>query len=362
MRITALHVIPSFAGGGAERQLVRLAAGLSEAGVDVHIAYLHPGPNFDAAMQSGATLHQLNVSSNHDPRALFRLRALIKKIRPTVIQTWLLHADVFGGIAARMSGIPWLLSERSSAAMYSNGLKFKLRRRLGLFADAIVANSEGGLAYWRAASFRRPCYLIRNIVQPPIVNLTEPAIVAKVPTLLAIGRLSEEKNYPLLLEALEILFKRLPEVQATILGEGPEHLRLLSRVASSTTLSGRVNFLGHVEDVPRRLAEASVFVSLSRFEGTPNTVVEAIVHGCPLVISDIPAHRELLTPDEACFVEFNSPNAIAEVLYKQLIEYQEARARAQRAKHRLGDWSMERIAEQYIAVYNDSEKRSKSCE
>jgi glycosyltransferase involved in cell wall biosynthesis len=236
--------------------------------------------------------------------------------------------------------------------MYSKGFKFALRRRLGLRADAIVANSEGGLAYWRAAGYTGPCHVIRNMTEVPPSGGTERSVANRFPKLLAIGRLSEEKNYPQLLDALEIVFKRLPAARATILGEGPARSQIEARIAYSATLAGRVDLPGHVSDVADRLAQAAVFVSLSRFEGTPNTVIEAMVNGCPLVVSDIPAHRELLSAEEARIVPLDSPDVIAEALFVQLTDAGTAHRQAMLARDRVGDWSTARIADQYIAVYN----------
>jgi glycosyltransferase involved in cell wall biosynthesis len=356
-----LHVIPSFAGGGAERQLVELATGLSSAGADVHLAHLHDGPNVAAARASGATLHRLVCSGNHDPRVLVSLRRLIANLRPAVVQTWLLHADVFGGLAARWCDVPWVLCERSSAAMYSQGFKFRLRRRLGLAADAIVANSEGGLQYWREAGFRGPSHVIRNITRSPGTAASDRRPSGTAPTLLAVGRLSEEKNYPLLFDVLETVFARLPAAEATVLGDGPERARLEARIAASKTLAGRVHLAGHVDDVADHLARAWAFVSLSRFEGTPNTVLEAIVQGCPLVVSDIPAHRELLTSDEARIVPLSDPTAIVEALMAALTDRAGACERADRARCHVAEWSMGRVTEQYLSVYDSLLARRVAC-
>lgn len=362
MTLTVLHVIPSFAGGGAERQLVELAAALSRAGVQVHIAYLHGGPNLDAACRTGAALHHLRCAGNHDPRVVLELRSLIRRLRPSVVQTWLLHADVFGGTAARSCGVPWLLSERSSAAMYRRGVKFRLRRWLGLGADGVVANSEGGSQYWRDAGFRGKNFMVRNIVRasPPEGLLPEPG-AALGPTILAVGRLSEEKNYSLMLDALELVFSRVPTATACVLGEGPERAALQARIDTSPTLSGRVSLPGYVSDVARRLAGAAVYVSLSRFEGTPNTVLEAVLQACPLVLSDIPAHRELLTRDEAHLVDLADRPGIVEAICIELMQPAVGRSRVARAKARVAEWSAERIATQYLGLYESLISKDIAC-
>jgi len=362
MRASVLQVIPSLVGGGAERQLVELAAALTRAGVSVHLAYLHGGPNLEPARLSGATLHQLPASGNHDPRVLLALRALIRQLQPAVVQTWILHADVFGGLAAKSCGVPWLLCERSSAAMYASGAKFRLRRWLGRMADGVAANSDGGLSYWRDAGFRGLGQVIRNIVRMPSEALPAALCVeAQAPHVVAVGRLSEEKNYPLLLDALELVFQRHPDAHASILGEGAMRPELEARIAGSPSLAGRVSLPGYVPDVGQRLAAASVYVSLSRFEGTPNTVLEAIVNGCPLVLSDIPAHREWLSNDEAQWVSPDNPERVADAMVSALARPQTRGAQLVDARTRLQAWSADRIAAQYIALYQQLNPRRIAC-
>src|SRR5260370_2567055 len=72
-RVRVLHCIGGLTGGGAERQLAYLAAGMSRKGVDMHVAYLHPGPNLSRIQDSGVTLHELHGRSNYDPSLLSQL-------------------------------------------------------------------------------------------------------------------------------------------------------------------------------------------------------------------------------------------------------------------------------------------------
>lgn len=361
MTTTVLHVIPSFAGGGAERQLVWLSRALVDAGVRVHIAHLHGGPNLAGALASGATLHALPVSGNYDPSVLGKTAALIRRVGADVVQTWLLHADVTGGLAARRVGVPWLLSERQSAGFYAGGAKFYLRRLLGRRADMIVANSEAGARYWRDAGYTGALQVIRNIVPdatapgPPVVPPSrEPALVVVV------GRLSEEKNYPTLLTALESALARVPAARVDVLGEG--HLRpvLQARIDASSVLAGRVRLVGHVDDVADRLARAAAFVSLSRFEGTPNAVLDAMRAGCPMVLSDIDTHRELADDRSALFTPLADPGRCADALVTTLGDVAASGQRATRARQRLlgEDWSAPRIASRYAALYESLRARA----
>ena len=112
MRI--LHLIPTLHGGGAERQLVYLAAGLRALGCDVHVGLQQGGTNLARLEAAQATVHQLNTRGNYDPRILPAIVRLIRRVRPDVVQTWLMQMDVAGGAAALLTGTPWIVSERSS--------------------------------------------------------------------------------------------------------------------------------------------------------------------------------------------------------------------------------------------------------
>ena len=160
MRI--LHLIPSFETGGAERQLAYLAAEMARRGEEVHVASLRDGSNRDRMALGGGRLHRLAASGNHDPRLLPRLVSLIRRVRPDIVQSWLLQMDILAGIATRICGVRWSIAERSSEAGYPPTAKNRIRRFLGGGADLLVANSEGGERYWRGAP--SPSYQERAVL------------------------------------------------------------------------------------------------------------------------------------------------------------------------------------------------------
>lgn len=354
MSLRVLHIIPSFAGGGAERQLVDLCAGLVVRGVEVHVAYQHAGPNLHNAKSSGIRLHKINIVNSHNPLFIIALYRLIRKVSPHLIQTWLLQSDVFGGIASRICRIPWVLNERSCEGAYAEGYKYVLRRHLGLSADAIIANSEGGLSYWRKVGYSGKAMVIHNIVKARDSHTTLEVNASKFGfEIIAVGRFSKEKNWPILIKALEIVFREIPTSYATLAGDGPLLSQIKMDVASSTILSGRVNFLGYTNDIPERIRRADVFVSLSEFEGSPNSVIEAIGVECPVVVSNIPAHHELLFKDEALFVTPSNINEIATAII-DIVRNPEILSRgAKRARERISNWNSETIALKYISSYMD---------
>lgn len=360
MRI--LHLIHNLSGGGAERQLSYLAPELARMGHDIHIAYCNEGP--DKPELSGVILHWLKSSSNYDPYLLWQVFRLVRHVKPDLLQTWILSMDILGGIAARFSKVPWILREPSSSLAYSGSWKQRLRIRVSCGVEAIVSNSRGGEDFWRARLPTSRRYVIRNGL--PIENIDKippvlpPAFVNSAleePIALYVGRLTQaesaSKNIEIFLEALAQV-RRQKRVKAVLCGDGQQKTRLRS-FTDRIGLGDEVHFTGYLPttSVWALMKMASVFVTLSAYEGCPNAVMEAMSCGCPLVVSDIPAHRELLDEETAKLVSHDHPQEVAAAICQTVSAPQEAQRRARLAKEKVAIYSVASMAVQYEKLYRE---------
>jgi glycosyltransferase involved in cell wall biosynthesis len=357
MRI--LHLIPSLSGGGAERQLSYLAAALTRAGHEIHIGYSREGPHKPAL--SGVVLHRLNARSNYDPYLLWQLFLLAKNIKPDIIHTWILQMDILGGIIARLNGVPWILREPSSAMAYPPTWKHYLRVKVSSGASAIVSNSSGGDAYWKAAL---PCvcrYVIPNGVPVDEIDRTVGALPPEVakseaPIVLYVGRLTDDssasKNLKAFLEALACV-REHQNFLGILCGEGPQR-SFLEGLRHRLGLDTYVHFTGSLPTglVWALMKRASVFVSLSSYEGCPNTVMEAVTCGCPLVLSDISAHREILDGRCSLFVDPLNIQQTAEAILMTLRNADVSKSRSLIARQKTEEWSIAEMARNYVRVYS----------
>jgi len=350
--VRILHCIPTLSGGGAERQLALLGPRHVALGHDVHVALLRGGTYLDAIKRGGVTVHMLPSRSAHDPRMSLAIAGLIRRLQPDIVQTWLVMMDVWGGLAASVRRVPWILSERNCVYAYPPSLKNSVRHFLGRHATAVVANSQFGIELWRTGVNGQLRAVISNAINFDEVDTTEP--IAGVPPgvrlIVYVGRLSAEKNLETILPAVVPILAERKDVYFAICGAGPLEPMVRATIAKSG-VADRILMPGFVPDVGRWLRRADVLIFLSWYEGNPNAVVEALAHGTPVVLSDIAAHRELVDAQTGILVDAASAADAANAVRAVLDDPAAARERAERARRSLEGRSLAVIADQYIDVY-----------
>lgn len=279
----------------------------------------------------------------------------MRRIRPDIVQTWILQMDILGGLAAWATATPWVLREPSSALAYPPTVKSGLRRWVGARASAILSNSKGGEAYWRGTGHSPPCRVIPNGIPLESLESAPPASFAgfglppERKVILYVGRFEEGKNIEHLVDALSLVAASEP-VSAVLAGDGPSLPAIRQRI-ERLGISDRVILPGFVSDAWAMMKRADAFAFLSAFEGLPNVVLEAMACGCPLVVSDIPAHREFLDERSALLVDPERPGEIAEAILGTIADPAGARARARIAREKVAPWSVPSIAKRYEEAY-----------
>ena len=174
--------------------------------------------------------------------------------------------------------------------------------------------------------------------------------------LIFVGRLHEQKGLETLLAAFQQLLRRHPNrnLRLQLLGDGP--LRNdLAALAEQTGIALQVDFLGMTGQVFEHLQQADIFVLPSRAEGLSNALLEAMACGLPVLVSDITANTNVIE-DQQNGLTFTKgdpeslANAVTSLLEQSALREQVGRAARQTIERR---YSLDFIAERYIALYND---------
>ena len=358
MRI--LHLISHLSAGGAERQLGYLAPEMAKAGNQVHIGYIYDGP--ECPPITGVKLHKIRLLGNHDFRLVIKVRKLIRTFKPNIIQSWIQNMDIVVGVISHWEDAIWIMREPTTLEAYINPtLKQKLRLHLAARANAIICNSAGGLAYWhRNGVNENSLHLIPNAIAIDMMKGSKPPmnVGPRDKTLIYAGRLISSKNVDTLIKAFAEIRQR-QNVYLVVAGEGPEERNLI-KLVDHLDMKGAVRFLGHVRSHKLRnlMLEADAFISLSYYEGMPNSVCEAAACKTPLILSDIPSHRALFNEESAFFVPVDSVTKIADTVSHVLKDKEKAGEKAARALLATKALDPTTVARQYLDVYKMSLDRA----
>lgn len=348
--------------GGAEKQLVLLARGLSARGIRTHLLVLFDkGPREAELRESGVTVVELGFrrpSSGRKPvaaniRAFARLVAFLRKERPQVLQAFLMHAYVIAAPAARLARVPVLVAGRRSLGFFKKGqrLMLLLERIATRWTDYVVANAEAVAEDVRQDEGVPAAKLsvIPNGMPPGEFEPAEPAeIPTSLPVVLCVANLAPHKGHQHLLEACAALHRAGKPCTLVLIGDGSERDRL-RRTAGRLGIDAR--FLGSRTDVAGFLARADVVALPSLFEGSSNAVMEAMAAGRPVVATAVGGTPELLE-GRGVLVPPRDPAALARALHQVLDDQEAAAALGRRARAwALDNLTADVMVDRYVALY-----------
>jgi glycosyltransferase involved in cell wall biosynthesis len=305
-----LFIIPTLDRSGAEKQLTLLATRLPRDEFQIEVCALTRGGPYEAELQAaGIPVTVLGKRLKIDPVAAIKLSRLIGRGRFDIVHTWLFAANWHGRAMAWLRRVPILVASERCADEWKGSIELTLDRMLAPRTDAIVANSQAVFDFY-AAHGVDPAKLVlipNGIVPepPPVVDrslvLKEFDVEPDAQVVGYVGRLWPQKRVRDLIWAVEVIRNIKPKIMLLIVGDGPERLDLVD-YAEKVTIQDRVRFLGHREDVARLMAAMDVFVLASEFEGMPNSVMEAMNAGLPVVATNIPGNNELVVDGETGYL------------------------------------------------------------
>jgi len=298
-------VITELEPGGAERQLVDLAAGLRQLGHRPLVYSLAGPPSISDELPVALATHQISIEYLHARRTgdfrrvVQSLRRRLDAWQPDVIQSFLFHANVVAALAAprdvsvvasvRVGREPawrwWLLRWcAAKIAMFvcvSTAVEKTVQRRLGVSSAKTCVIPNG--------------VHLSKYPAPP-ADLSRFGIAPGRRAILFAGRLERQKGIDRLMHAAPELLDRLPNHDLLVVGDGPLR-RQLERNVKRPPLSRRVVLAGYQTDLPAIISACDLVVIPSRWEGMSNVMMEAMASGKPVIATAVEGTRDLLADD-----------------------------------------------------------------
>jgi glycosyltransferase involved in cell wall biosynthesis len=347
LKVLHIHRIGGI--GGSERHLLILLPALAERGVEVRFLGLDdparaPDPFYE---QLSVPYVRVPAPRDVDPLLALRVARAVRRARADVVHTHLVHADVYGALAARA-----LVSTKHNDDPFRAG-PFRFVERALVRRAARVITITNALARFQIERVGLPA---RKVVTIPYGLDAPPAawgenppddVPANARVLLAVCRLEPQKGVDVAVRALALMRSRFPDLELVVLGEGPERPRL---EALAGELAVPVHLPGRVPDVAAWMRRAALLVHPVRWEGFGLAVLEAMLAGLPVVASRVSSLPELVASGETgVLVPPDDPAALAAGIEDALAA---APRLGQAAPRRAQEhFSVSRMADATLAVY-----------
>lgn len=308
-----VHVITGLDTGGAEMALYRLLSRLSSGYQARVISLTTLGEVGKRIQELGVSVEALGMKSHApNPLAIFQLALKLKGLKPDIVHTWMYHADLIGGLAARMAGVSAVTWAIRNSDLSVDKTKWTTRAVVRVCAllsrrlpNRVISCSHTARDIHVALGYDISRFVIipngfdlACFRQDSVARLEvrrELGIPVEAPVIGLVARLDLQKNHQGFFEAAGILHASHPDTHFILAGKAIEKNNpQVAAWVRSAGIEKVTHLLGLRHDIPRLTAAFDIATSSSWGEAFPNVVGEAMACGVPCVVTDV--------GDSACIV------------------------------------------------------------
>ena len=299
---TVVYFIGEIGLGGSETQLSLLLKYINKKTIKPYVIVFNKSAYGDLKNRltdSGVVLHYIPDSIRSVPKRMIFLYRLLLKIKPQVIHSWSIHDNIYAGIIGRLLKVPSIFGSVRAALHHSTFIQSTLLVKLVylIWVDKIVVNALSikkeliatGIPLKRMI-FLPNCVEIGHISSPDknnniLENKDKELIIC------TIGNLRKNKNHLFFVKIMDSLIKSGANVKGWIVGQPvpdePQLENVIRKKIQSMGLEDKVILLGFQKNTTGLLKKSSIYVFTSFSEGTPNTILEAMASGLPVISSNV---------------------------------------------------------------------------
>ncbi len=336
-----IHIIQSLDNGGCENMLLRTLPLLSE--YQHHIVTLKElGELAPLFAEKGIPVTLVHCGGFFDIFGIFRLRRLIRKENPDTVLTYLFHADVLGRLALfGTTSVPVIPFLRTTF----NHPKYLIPRIFEWLTRPLVshyfANSDAVKDFYTKHLSVSPekITVIPNGIDTSYFDsiMPDPKLKGSLGiksddfVIICVANLHINKGHQYLLEAFESIYRKQSNAHLLIVGDGIERDTLKNQIREYTS-KNNISLLGRRIDVPELLKISDCFVLPTLFEGQSNALMEAMASEVPIITTNIPENRTLISHKvNGWLVAPSQTNELTDALQYAITHYEEGRLLATQA-------------------------------
>ncbi len=366
-------VVPNLESGGAERQVVYLANGLSASGFDVTLLSLSTHNPLREDLCDAVEFLTIPREDNGFLSSAMRMYRVFKRERFHAVQGFLFRPEILSRLAGRASGVPLIVGSERNSDYDINLLRKWLKKLTSSCMDVCIANSHAGAKY-NQSLYGLPdskYAVIYNAVDsnrfkpaPPCQTRQRKLELGLDPDKTTIGMfasLKPQKNHEALI-AVAARLRDQRDIQYVVVGGeletgvrgSSEYARKIKAALDSSGVSDRVKYLGRIGDVENLYPCCDITVLPSWHEGLPNVILESAVSGVPVVASDVSDNGALMQLlDFGRLFPPDDPAQFATMI-DVLLSAVEAGRYADLAQRTAEQMSIERMVQQFAAIFRSS--------
>ena len=360
-----MFVIGCLAGGGAERVVASIASALADRDFEVSILTYYQGEN---EYPYSSKINRINISQGtiknfNDLSILKKLRLIrksIRQVKPDEIICFLPHALVFVYISLLFTKYKKRLSYavRSNPKIEQNKISKIQKKLYGKIKRIFTQNS--GQKNCFSTKLQEKIVVIPNPMYEELF-ISQKKYSSEVNKVVSVGRLTDQKNYELAIEAMSIICNKYPNINYYIYGNGPLENKI-NNLIKDKKLHNRIFVMGFEKDQNKIYDDKDIYLMTSKFEGMPNSLAEAMCKGIPAISTNCEfGPSDLILNDDMgiLLLDFKI-ESLTLALEKVITNYDEYINKAINAKIILKEkYSFNKIVDKWVDVFRGVDNGSK---
>ena len=287
---------------------------------------------------------------------IYRIRKAMMAFKPDIVVAFIAPTNCLTILASAGLDIRVIISERNDPRMQSFGRIWdRLRRVLYRFADTVTANSQGAIEGLLDYVVAEKLQYLPNPARYSVGSEHINADARRHHFFLSVARLHWQKNHEVTIYAFSKVAKALPDWKLVFVGAG-KRMGHLKNLASQLNLKDRIVFEGQLDEPAEHYRKAGLFIMASKFEGQPNTLLEAMVFGLPVIASSaIPDVEALVVePQSGLKCPVNDVQALADAMLKLGKDDNLRRKLGANGRRFMEKYGEQEILEQWVACITRS--------